>query len=746
MKNISPKICLLWACVFSVFASASAFAAEWKISGLVLEKGTRKPLVGAYIAVRENESISAISDDAGKFELLLPQAGSYTLTAATLGAAPVNIPVEFQPGAAPPSPVFYLSSATLLPEIVVRGERSVDRVSKSVITGEELRKVPGSSGDPLKSIQALPGVVVGGGGAGSQPAVRGSGPGDNLYYVDSLPIGKIFHFGGISVFNADLIQDFNLYSAAFAPRYGDVTGAVLDVALREPRTDRIGGKVNINVIGADFLVEGPLTGNQSAYFAARRSYIDLLVKQVEQRGITIQIPNYSDYQGKYVWRFNASDKLTLHLQGATDQLKLNIGSDSDIAKQQPILGGNLSFSDSYSMQALVWDAALFNGAQNKLALEHINNDFKQNVASAGTIWTGASDNFLREQMHIPLADEHELALGGNITQSRISINADIIKTTCTQFQASCDLSSAPRAQLNETINANAWEFSAQDRKRIAARLTLIGGVHHSGEDYLKKSYTEPRLGVEWDWDERTLLTAGWGRHNQMPTGQQVARSFGNPYLDHIRADHSVLGITQKLPDDWSWKAESYYKKFSGLVLGDPQLNYINGGSGKAYGAELLIKKSGNADLTGWLSVSLARSQRQNDITGESFRFEFDQPINTTLVANYKLSNEWTMGAKWNYHSGTPYSPVIGANQDNSGRYIPVYAAVNSGTLPDYHRLDLRFDRSYVFDRWKLNTYFELNNVYFRQNLSGYRYNATYTSKEPVYPLVIPFTFGIQGEF
>ena len=116
-------------------------------------------------------------------------------------------------------------------------ERSPDRISKSIISGKQLRKIPGTSGDPLKGLQALPGVVASGGG--QQPAVRGSGANENAYYVDDLPIGKIFYFQGISVFNADLISDFNLYSAAFSPHYKDVTGAVFDVALRSPRTDRL---------------------------------------------------------------------------------------------------------------------------------------------------------------------------------------------------------------------------------------------------------------------------------------------------------------------------------------------------------------------------------------------------------------------------------------------------------------------------------------------------------------------------
>jgi hypothetical protein len=43
----------------------------------------------------------------------------------------------------------------------------------------------------------------------------------------------------------------------------------------------------------------------------------------------------------------------------------------------------------------------------------------------------------------------------------------------------------------------------------------------------------------------------------------------------------------------------------------------------------------------------------------------------------------------------------------------------------------------------------LNNVYFQKNIAGYRYDATYSNyanPEAVMPLVIPFSFGVQGEF
>jgi hypothetical protein len=750
MKFLAKLTIILFCSYF--FASAgnlSAQEANLQVRGKVLQKGTKKPIQGALVSVSEIESLLASTEDDGSYVLNFPQQGKYTITATALGTEePVSSTVTIIDKQSNTNLNFYLRSTTLLPEIVVSAERNPNRISKTVIKGEELREIAGSSGDPLKGLQSLPGIAMSN-GSSSAPAVRGSGPGDNFFYADGIPVGKVFHYGGISVFNGDLIDNFNLYSAAFAPHYDNVTGAILDISLRNPRTDRLGGKLNISLTGADFLVEGPAGNEQSFYFAARRSYFDLLIRSVERNGVTLQIPNYSDYQGKYLWNMNFDNRLSFHVTGATDSLRLNIASDSDLARTQPDLAGSISAQDSSATQAVVWDTRVNPGINNKLVMGRRFSQAENVVGSAGTIYIDTNNIFIREQLRNSRQDKHDLTFATSVTYSEVNLDLNVKNTNCTQFNVGCDLSSATMVQLKDKLNFYTWDVSAQDRWRIAQKLVIIGGLRHSKENYLNQSYTEPRVGMEWEWSEQTLFSAGWGRHNQLPTGQQIARNFGNPQLSHIRADHSVIGVSQKLDNDWFWKTEAYYKKFGDLVVGvnDPAINYVNGASGAAYGTELLIKKEATDRLSGWLALTLSRSERRNDLTGETFRFEYDQPINTTLVTNYKISSEWSFGSKWSYNSGRPYTPVTGTSGTyTDGRPIPVYAAINSGTLPDFHRLDIRFDRHYIFDTWKLNTYFELNNVYRRKNIVGYDYGPNYDKKEAIEPFVIPFSFGVQGEF
>jgi hypothetical protein len=749
-KSLYPGLLILLGAVsMALSGTASADNVNLSVNGKVLEKGTRTPIAGALISIREAESMTAITDDGGNFRITFSQPGKYSVTASTFGdSQPVTKLLNIEADTPPPSLTFYLLAPTILPEVVVSAERNPNQVSKSVLKGEELRQIAGSSGDPLKSLQSLPGVAMSNRG-GSAPAIRGSGPGENFYYADAIPVGKVFHFGGLSVFNGDLIENFNLYSAAFAPYYDNVTGGILDITLRNPRSDRLGGKVNISLTGADFLIEGPASENQSFYFAARRSYFDLLIRSIERKGVTLQIPNYWDYQGKYIWNINADNRLSAHMTGSADSLQANIASDSDLAKTQPDLAGAISSKDSSATQALAWDSKLLLNINNKLVFGRRTSMTDASVGTAGRIYVVTQSSFIREKVVMPITDNHELTLSGNASNNKVGLDMDFKNTSCTQFNTGCDLSSAPRVQLNDTYITTLWDASAQERWRIAPSFTLIGGLRHSKDNYLNQSYTEPRVGMEWNWSEQTLLTAGWGRHNQQPSGQQIAPNFGNPQLSHIRAEHSVLGISHKPNIDWSWKAEAYYKKFSDLVVGvnDPAINYVNGASGAAYGTELLLKKEATEKLSGWMALTLSRSERRNDLTGESFRFEYDQPISATLISNYKISQEWSLGSKWAYTSGRPYTPITGTNGTYAdGRPIPVYAAINSGTLPDYHRLDLRIDRHLIYDTWKLNAYFELNNIYRRQNIVGYDYGPAYDKKEAIESLVIPISFGVQGEF
>ena len=636
------------------------------------------------------------------------------------------------------------ASVPLAP-VVVTVERNPDKVGKTVWQGEELRTVAGALGDPVRALQSLPGIVVGDDGSAG-PAIRGTRPADNAYYVDGLPVSYLFHVGdAVSVLHPSLVKDFELYSSGFGARYGDVTGGVLDVGLRRPRTDHFGGTLDASLLGANVLLEGPVSENQSFYVGANRSFIDLLVKSAKDTntGVTVEIPRYSDYQAKYLWTLDSANTLSFSATGAADHISLSVPSSSTVAQQDPILTGSLAQDTSYGTQALVWAADLGGGYDNNLALGHTRSLDTSVLAAAGRVSTDDNAGFVREQLRASLTDDHSVLVGADYRHANLGIDLNLSNPLCTEFDPQCDYTSAAKVQLHRELVVNGWDSYLEDRWRIVSPFTLVLGLRHNADEYLDRAYTEPRLGAEWTLPDDLLLTAGWGRYNQQPDAQQIAPVIGNAHLDHLRATHSLLGLAGKVGGGWSWKVEGYYKSLTNLVTSDPVQNYVNGGSGTARGLELLIRKDTSGRWSGWLAVSLARSELQDDITGQRFPFEYDQPVNVTLVSNYKVSEQWLLGFRWAYHSGNLDTPIVGTGTYPDGRLRPLYGATDSERLPPYHRLDLRLEKT-VSPTFKY--YLSVINAYNRQNISGYQYSGNYSTRTPVDQLGFLLYGGIEQKF
>ncbi|MBI3899816.1 MAG: TonB-dependent receptor [Gammaproteobacteria bacterium] len=732
-----------------------AASLPWQVQGVVLEKGTRRPLPLINVFLVEDDTHSTVTDAQGKFVLVIDKPGDYSLSAMSVDyerLAPQKFRVGDDQAAA--DVTLYLEPATTLPGVVVYADRNPDKVSKISITGKELHEVAGSAGDPLRGLQTLPGITVSG-DTSAAPAIRGTSPDDNLYYVDGLPVFYLFHFGGMfSVFNADLVTDFNFFPSAFGPEYDNALGGVIDVRLREPRTDRFGAKLNINFYESDFLIEGPVNDRQSYYFSARRSYYDLILPKSgdfgdDENGVEYrQFPAFYDYQGKYVWRVNDDNTVNVLLTGAGDKFELFVPEDSKPAAKDPVLTGSLTSDTSFDSQGVVWSGRLSSQSNHKFRFSHMTSDVGQSVGSAGTVFVAFDSYQVREELTTKLNDAHTLLLGGGFWSTDVNLNLDARNPRCTEFDPDCDLTSAERLQSDDQLSIHGATAYAKDRWRLTEPFTLILGARFSTEDYLDGPFIEPRLGGEWQVTPRTRLTAGWGKYHQFPDGEQVIDTFGNPDLSSLRGRHSVLGALHKFDDGWSWSTELYYKTMEDLVVADDTFRYLNNGSGEAYGVDILIKKELTDRFSGWISTTLSRSERTNETTGETFPANFDQPVVINLVSNYKLTNRWTLGASWRYHSGNPDTPITGGTlrPGSTDEYRANYGETNSDRLPAYHRLDLRLGRDFVYNTWKLNTYFELINAYNHKNVDGYSYSRDYSSRKPVYQLPLLFSFGVQAEF
>ncbi|MEK7765691.1 MAG: carboxypeptidase-like regulatory domain-containing protein, partial [bacterium] len=178
-------------------------------------------------------------------------------------------------------------------EMLSEAKRERRQVATQALRREELQRVPGTFGDPVKALQSLPGV-----GTPNQflglLIVQGGGPQDNRLYLDHTPMDYPYHFLGlVSVLHPDFVRGMDLASAGFGPSEGRVTGSVLSIESRPPRHDRFGGSADINPILPNLLLEGPI-GRTSWLVAGRRSYLDLITRSQD---IPVNVA-FWDYQAR----------------------------------------------------------------------------------------------------------------------------------------------------------------------------------------------------------------------------------------------------------------------------------------------------------------------------------------------------------------------------------------------------------------------------------------------------------------
>ncbi len=616
------------------------------------------------------------------------------------------------------------------------------------IDSKTLEKIPGAGSDPMRAMQALPGVIVND-DTSADPAIRGSRPEDNSYFVDFLPSGYLFHAGGtVSVFNPQLVESFDYYPAAYGAEYVGGTGAVIDTRLRDPNNDSFTSTFDVSMLQAGVLLEGPISEGHSFYLAGRMSYMDLLLEDVvedNEDGIEfVQFPRYTDYQGKYLWQLQNGSRIRLQATGASDEMEVKLASDSKAAQNEPVLVGTHSNDIAYHSQGLVWEGTPGSNTPT-LAIGHMNSEITAQAASVGD-WDLETDTiYAKGRWTQPLGTDHLLALGGQVTRLRADYDIKFRDTGCTEFDVDCSYTESDQLSSEAQIEVTSEQLYIEENWYPTQQLALTAGLSGQHEDYLDESFLEPRLHIEYSLPSDWTYSVGYGRYHQMPALNQVEKVFGNPQLTHFDATHYVAGIEHIGMNGWEWKSEVYYKVMENLVSSDPITRYNNSGEGKAAGVELFLRKMRTDRWSGWLSLALSKAERTNTATDESFPFEYDQPVAVTLVGNYHINDKWEVGAKWWYHSGAPYTPITGATEDpdRDGRYIAVYGDINSERMPNYHRLDLRLSRSFSE---KTTAYVELINAYGQKNVSGYEYSADYTDKDPIYQLPMLISFGITTSY
>jgi len=625
--------------------------------------------------------------------------------------------------------------------------------SLTEISTKKLLRMPGAGNDPLRAIEALPGVTFST-GRNAEPAVRGSSPDDNLYIIDFMPVANIFHFDGSSLLNDNVIQDFKLEAAAFDAQYNNATGAVIEANSRAPYTDRKQAVIDFSFLKAGILLETPITKNSAAYLSVRQSLIHFYIENLldDEDFEFTTVPEYYDYQAKYQLQLADGDSISIQALGSRDKAGLLFAEDSDTVKREPGLSGGINVNSYFHSQGILFENTLSDSTRLKTGFSHMLRNIDLGIGLENDLKARSEDYSLRSHLTTDLNLHHTLRTGIDIVENHIDFDGDFTAQPCTELQADCSLSEN-KSRITESDNRKIYNYDVfiADDWFVTPKLAVTPGVTWSYDDYSEQTFLQGKFKFRLEFIDYWWLNGGWGQYHKFTDNfAEVAKGFGNPDLKQSTSDHYTLGIEHQLNETLLIKFDGYYKTFDDLVVAnvDPSTpRYTNDADGDAYGFELFLNKSFSEGWYGWVSAAYSETRRRNKQTGEDFKYNYDQPWIVNLVSNHELNQDWTFGFKWRYQSGQLITPVLSAAQtniENPDKYVPIYGDLNSKRLPDIHKLDIRLDRNYQYKKWNMDLYVEVLNVYNQANVSGYKYNEDYTDKEDITGLPTIVSFGIKA--
>ena len=768
MQN--PRILAALALAALLLAPGAAKAAQ--ITLMVVDKSTGEPVEDATV-ILDGGARHGTTDERGR-----------------IGFTDITFPVQVKILAIDYAPVLFPLQPKgnrvkiLLTPLAVEGEglevvadRIPQKGSKVTLSQQEVSAAPGTQGDALRVIQSLPGVVTANGATG-MIYIRGSSPESNGVWINSLPVGYLYHWGGLrSTLNPALVEDFNLFLGGFQVEYPDRLGGMLDIRLRAPRNDRFRQQYNIGTFESSFLIEGPIGapgGSDSFYIAARRSYIDLLLSPDSFNSAlgygdanddqVITVPRFHDAQA--LWRRELRDGiLELQYFAAGDNLKMK---NSTARRSDPELAGELRQDTSYQTAGITWKQQWSGTLNSHLALSRTE---QREAISLGTspdtglpYFADSKVYTMRLQPELTWRASAEDTISGGLELSYIEAPFDLyIPVPPGEDEPYYDFSGAPKHRESSSLYATGRALFVKHSRSWGSRLTTTMGLRYSritGTAGIDMAGAAPRLAAEYHLSQGTLLTASWGRYLQMPGGEKLIDGFSTPGLEFTEAEHRIVGIQHRISPLWALQLEAYQKPMTSLVVrvpgAEPGQNYANASSGESHGIDLLLKRQQRGRSLGWVSYSWGSSTRRNSLTGEEYPSSGDQTHTLTLVWKQPMpgiARAWDWGFRLQAASGKPYTPVTGRFleplPDDRQRWKPIHGDINSARLPYYFSLDLRLDRKIPMDDWELGLYIELQNVTRRENVIRYNYGNSYQYYDnPKKITGLPFlpAFGITATF
>ena len=746
----------------------TGIAQKIELKGRVAERSTGEPLAYALINVK-GTSFNALSDSNGNYTILFEKIGVYVVSVSYIGFSEVTKTVDLNRSQ---TLDFNLEGNMMLDEVVVTSSMPDEKVKTLImgvekLTAAEIKQMPSLMGevDVIKAIQLLPGVQVASEG-GSGYSVRGGSPDQNLILLDNTTVYNPSHLlGFFSVFNNDVISGLDLYKGDFPLKFGGRLSSLLDVKTKNHHPEKISAVGGIGLISSRLMLEGPIGEKTSWLIGGRRSYADLFLKLSENKALRRSSVYFFDLNGKFRHRFSNNDVIDISGYYGKDNFGadpglFNYGNGALSLEWRHIFTGKLSSKTSFNISSYDY------GLESKLE------------GSKATWVSSITDYMLRMDMTHSISDLWNLTYG-------LSSNFHNFKPGYASMLGVADYKVEGSNALEHGVYlSNEQKFSDIFSVKYGARLSIFQNigkatVYNYNEDYMPSdslvyktgqiynSYFawEPRVGLMLKLGETSSIKGSYVHNvqfmqlaNNSASGSPLDIWFpASPNIKPQIVDMFSVGYFRNLSDNmYETSVEIYYKnhknvidfaEHANLMLNKHLEGEVRVGTGRAYGAEFMVKKN-KGDLTGFVNYTLSRSERTIPEVnkGKTYLSPYDKTHSVNIVANYEISKRFSASAIWIYATGNPTTYPSGRFEIN-GEYFPIYSGRNEYRRPDYHRLDLSLTFIPKPDsrkRWRGEWNVSLYNVYGKKNPWMITYDQNEDTGMPYAQMM--YLFGIVPSF
>lgn len=768
---------------FNLFGQDSLTVFKQNIRGKIVDADTRYPLIGAKIKVTNlpNQLIGGVCDENGDFVLKNVPVGKQLLEVTYLGYATREITVNVTSGRELIVNIDMEEASITTEEVVVtsrkKGEiiNEMATVSSQSFSIEETNRYAGSRSDPARMIANYAGAT-GTDDSRNDLVIRGNSPLGILYRVEGVSIPNPNHFavagstgGPVSILNNKYLDNSDFFMSAFPAEYGNSTSGVFDLRLRNGNDQRHEFTGQFGFLGTELLFEGPLSKKTKASYLIVGRYSTLtLMDKIGIKYGTDAVPVYGDGAFKFNFPFKKGGQLSFWGMGGASSISLLISNQ--IKPAQDAFGEqdrDQYFGSKMAVTGLTYKRPINKKTFLKTTLSYSRQnqytDHRYILRTLGAdstwIYNAKPFNMMGYSYDIGIASAY-VSINYKINQRHLlkyGINVDAYHF---------DLLDSIRTDITDSLSPYyyRWDYQSttpvlliqpfvQWKYKITEKLTLNAGIH-SQYFTLSKSISpaEPRIGLKFTPDEKSVIGIGTGMHSQIHPlyiyGYQLNGNTEphNLNIDFSRSIHTVLSYSRQFKKSMLLKTEVYYQylynipveiqpsSFSVLNQGSGFARFFpdtlqNTGTGSNMGIELTVQKYFDNSFFFMTTASLYNSQYVgSDGIQRNTDFNGNYIMNLLAGKEFKVGkqdkNIFALGLKVTYAGGMRYGNVNLMMTDSLKEIVYLDAGYNENRFKDYFRVDMKVN--YTINAKKITHEFGLDliNMFNIKNILALTYTPT----------------------